>query len=223
MAFLRSADTAEPLTFGLDELSTGRTFAALAAEVSQAERRCAAGILLLDTTAPDVIRHGVEAPKVPGPYESEPYDMSVTGRDIRVVGGTYTDKPDAPIGPPVVDAWVRFRQVPDDPSLHAALLTQFTGHMPIAAAMRPHFGVGQRQAHRTLSTAINTITLSLHAEIRADRWMLYHHRSTFAGDGMTHAECRVHDEDGSHLASFTVDAMVRRFEGSDVVDERRTL
>ena len=27
--------------------------------------------------------------------------------------------------------------------------------------------------------------------------MLYHHLSTFAGDGMTHAECRVHDEGGA--------------------------
>ena len=46
--------------------------------------------------------------------------------------------------------------------------------------------------------------------------MLYHHRSTFAGDGMTHAECRVHDEDGARsLASFTVDAMVRAFADPD--------
>jgi acyl-CoA thioesterase II len=223
MTFLRSSDTAEPLAFGLDELAAGRTFTTLGVDVSQAKRRCAAGILLLDTTAADVIRHGVEAPKVPGPYDSEPYDMSVTGRDIRVVGGVYSGDPEAPIGPPVIDTWVRFRQVPEDPSLHAALLAQFTGHMPIAASMRPHLGVGQDQAHRTLSTAINAINLSLHAEIRADRWMLYHHLSTFAGDGMTHAECRVHDEDGGLLASFTVDAMVRRFQGGDVVDEQRTL
>ena len=73
----------------------------------------------------------------------------------------------------------------------------------------PHAGIGQDQAHRTLSTAINAISLSIHREVRADRWMLYHHRSTFAGDGMTHAECRVYDEDGDVLASFTVDAMVR--------------
>jgi hypothetical protein len=41
--------------------------------------------------------------------------------------------------------------------------------------------------------------------------MRYHHRSTVAGDGMTHAECRVTDEAGAALASFTVDAMVRAF------------
>ena len=145
--------------------------------------------------------------------------MSVTGRDVRIVDGAYTDDPAAPVGPPVLDAWVRFREVPDDPYLHAGLLAQFTGHVSIAAALRPHEGIGQHQAHRTLSTAINAIALSLHGEVRADRWMLYHHLSTFAGDGMTHSECRVHDEAGGLLASFTVDAMVRAIPGRD--DDRR--
>jgi acyl-CoA thioesterase len=124
----------------------------------------------------------------------------------------------------MLDAWVRFRDVPDDPYLHAGLLAQFTGHLSIAAAMRPHAGIGQRDAHRTLSTAINAIALSLHADVRADRWMLYRHLSTFGGDGMTHAECRVHDEAGALVASFTVDAMVRRFpSGAGEVDERAAL
>ena len=51
------------------------------------------------------------------------------------------------------------------------------------------------------------------ADVRADRWMLYHHLSTFAGDGMTHSECRVHTADGALVASFSVDAMVRAFGG----------
>jgi acyl-CoA thioesterase II len=114
--------------------------------------------------------------------------------------------------------------VPSDPAIHAALLAQLTGHLSIAAALRPHAGVGQDQAHRTLSTAINAIALSIHAEVRADRWMLYLHRSTSAAAGMTHSECRVHDEDGGLLASFTVDAMVRAFtDPSKAVDERSAL
>jgi acyl-CoA thioesterase II len=211
MVFTRAADAREPYAIELDEVSAGRTFTALAARAVQGGRTCAAGTLLLDATAPDVIRHADPASDVPGPYEAVPFDMAVTGRDLRVVDGAYTGDPDAPVGPPELAAWVRFRDVPDDPPLHAGLLAQFTGHMPIAAALRPHAGVGQDQAHRTLSTAINAISLSLHAEVRADRWLLYHHRSTFAGDGMTHAECRVYDEDRALVASFTVDAMVRAF------------
>ena len=192
--------------------------------MSQDGRQCAVATLLLDQTAPDVIRHAAAPLATVGPYESEPCDMSVTGRDVRVVDGAYTGDPNAPAGPPVLDAWVRFREVPDDPCLHAGLLAHFTGHLSIAAALRTHEGVGQSEAHRTLSTAVNAIAIAFHGEVRADRWMLYHHLSTFAGDGMTHSECRVHDQAGGLLASFAVDAMVRRFEGDrTTVDERTAL
>jgi acyl-CoA thioesterase/uncharacterized protein (DUF427 family) len=224
MAFLRAADARSPIQLRLDELNAGRTFTCLSVHASQGDRLCASGILLLDVTAEDVIRHSAPAPEVAGPYDSEAYDMSVTGRDVRVVDGAYTNDPGAPVGPPVIDAWVRFRDVPDDPALNAGLLAQFTGHMSIAAGLRPHAGIGQLQSHRTLSTAINAIALSVHGPIRADRWMLYHHESTFAGDGMTHSACRVHDDDGRMLASFGVDAMVRKFAASSgAVDERTSL
>ena len=52
--------------------------------------------------------------------------------------------------------------------------------------------------------------------------MLYHHQSTFAGDGMTHAECRVHAEGGELLASFNVEAMVRPFPGGGGARDERT-
>lgn len=222
MVFMRPADARHPVNFDLEELTAGRTFTALAVHAGQGGRRCATGTLLLDVTAPDVIRHGARPPDVPGPYDTEPYDMGVTGRDVRIVDGAYTDDPDAPVGPPVLDAWVRFREVPDEPYLHAGLLAQFTGHLSIAAALRPHPGIGQAAAHRTLSTAVNAITLSLHREVRADRWMLYHHHSTFAGDGMTHSACRVHDEDGELLASFSVESMVRGFPGGATAADSRT-
>lgn len=224
LAFTRPADARNPLDIELDELSAGRTFTTLAARVTQDSRLCAAGTLLLDRTGLDVVRHAVAAPDVPGPGAAPPVDMGVTGRDVRVVGGAYTGDPDAPPGPPVLDAWVRFRVLADDPHLHAGLLAQFTGHLSIAAALRPHAGIGQDQAHRTLSTGINAITISFHGPVRADRWMLYHHLSTFAGDGMTHSECRVHDEDGALLASFSVEAMVRGFtDRTGPADDRTAL
>jgi acyl-CoA thioesterase-2 len=222
MLFLRGTDAARTLDFELEELSAGRTFTGVSVHVRQGGRCCAAGTLLLDTTAPPVVRHAADAPDVPGPYDCPPYDMGVTGRDLRVVDSAYTNDSDAPLGPPLIDCWVRFRQVPEDPAIHAGLLAQFTGHIPIAAALRPHGGVGQDQAHRTLSMGINAINLSLHREVRADRWMLYRHLSTYAGDGMTHAECRVHDEDGQLLASFSVDAMVRAFGNADRSRDERT-
>ena len=223
MVFMRAASVSEPLRVQLVELSGGRNFTTLGVHVKQADKLCASGILLLDAMAKDVMRHAVAPPDTPGPYASEPYDMSVTGRDIRFVDAAYTGDPNAPIGPPVISAWLRYRKVPEAPHMHAALLAHFTGHVSIAAAMRPHAGIGQSQAHRTLSTAINAINISFHAQVRADRWMLYRHHSTFAGDGMTHSECRVHNGEGELLASFTVDSMVRAMASDRPVDERTSL
>jgi acyl-CoA thioesterase len=223
MIFMRAASVTEPLRFQLKELSGGKSFSSLAVSVLQGERLCASGTLLLDVTAPDVMRHAAAAPAVPGPYASEPYDMSLTGRDLRFVDNAYTGDADAPVGPAHIDAWVRYRKLTDDPYLHAALLVQLTGHVSIAAAMRPHAGIGQSQAHRTLSTAINAIYVSLHAAVQADEWMLYRHLSSFAGDGITHSECRVHNQQGALLASFCVDAMVRRFAAERSVNDRTSL
>lgn len=223
MTFPRPADAGSPYELEVDAAAVGRTFSTFGVRAVQGGRVCGLGTVLLDATAASVIRHAEPVGDVAGPYDSAPFDMGVTGRDLRVVDAAYTGDPEAPVGPPVIDAWLRFRAVPDDQAIHAALLAQFTGHMAIAAALRPHAGIGQDQAHVTLSTAINAISLSIHRDVRADRWMLYRHRSTFAGDGMTHAECRVHDEDGAHLASFTVDAMVRAFDDPSRGDARTAL
>jgi acyl-CoA thioesterase II len=215
MVFLRAANANVPVELVLDEVTSGRTFTAYTARVEQGGRVCASGTLLLGVPAADVVQHAERATAgVPGPYDAVPYDMGVTGRDVRVVDAAYTDDPAAPVGPPAIDAWVRFRAVPDDPALHAGLLAQFTGHMSIAAALRPHAGIGQREAHRTISTAINAIAISFHADVRVDQWVLYRHLATVVAGGMAHAECRAHDQSGVLVASFTVDAMIRPLDRS---------
>ncbi len=220
MGFLRVADAAEPLDLELSELSNGRTFSAFRVDVRQGDRCCASGNLLLDATAPDVIRHGVEPAQVPAPQDCPAVDLGVAGQEVRVVDGAYSGDPDAPVGPAEIDAWVRVPDAPSDPAIGAALLAHFCGSMSIAAALRPHPGHGQDDAHHGLSTAVNAISLSLHAPVHPERWMLYQHRSTFAGDGMTHSECRVHDDTGTLLASFSVDAMVRSAAPSGVESAR---
>lgn len=222
MAFLRVADAAHPVDIELRPLTEGRTFSAYTAGAMQGGRLVAAGTLLLGVPAVDVVQHEPRLDGVTGPYDAVPYDMGVTGRDLRVVDAAYADDPGAPPGPPTIDAWVRFRAVPDDPGMHAGLLAQFTGHMSIAAALRPHAGVGQSEAHRTISTAINAIAISFHADVRMDRWVLYRHLATVVHDGMAHSECRVHDEAGALLASFSVDAMIRPLE-RHAVDARTAL
>jgi len=221
--FTRGADPNQPIDFTVEAHTNGRTMSTLGVRVTQAERLCAVGTVLLGTIAPDVIRHAAAAPDVAGPYDSEPYDMRVTGRDLRIVDGAYTGDPQAPVGPPVLDAWLRYRGVPDRPELRAAIVAHFTGHLSIAAALRPHAGIGEHDAHRTLSTAINAIHVSFHADPQPHEWLLYRHLSTFAGDGMTHAECRVFGPAEALVASFSVEAMVRRFDGKPASTDDRSV
>jgi acyl-CoA thioesterase len=220
MVFARPVDTSGEYEIMLDPISDGRTFACIAARALQHERVCATGTLLLDITAPDVIRHAITLPDDPGPAEAEPYGPLIRGAEIRISGGLDTS-PQATPRPAVLDAWIRFEDVPDDPAVSAGLLALPTGALSIATALLPHEGIGQDQAHQSLSTAVNAITLSLHASARPDRWMRYHHRSTHAGGGMTHSVCDVRDHEGSPLASFAVDAMVRHMAAGTPTGARR--
>ncbi len=66
---------------------------------------------------------------------------------------------------------------------HRALLAFATDGFLIGTAMRPHAGVGQAQAHRTLSTGVVSRTLTFHEPGATRSWMLLRHRATFAGGG----------------------------------------
>jgi acyl-CoA thioesterase len=77
--------------------------------------------------------------------------------------------------------------------------------------MRPHDGVGQGQAHRTLSTGVIAHTLTFHERARADRWMLIANQSVYAGNGRTYGQGNVFAQDGKLLASFAQESMIRRF------------
>ena len=210
MIFSKAAAFDAPLDLHVDVLRPGRTFSTIEVRVSQDDALRSTGLLLLDSGAPDVFRGAAEMPSVPGPYESEPLDMRVTGRDLRVVDGAYSPDPDR-VGPPEIHTWVRFRDAPAEPYLHAALLAQSTTHWTIAAAMRPHKGFGEADAHVTLSTGIMSVSIAFHDDVDVTEWLLYANPSTYAGRGLAQGEGRVFTQDGRLVASYSVQAMIRGF------------
>ena len=52
--------------------------------------------------------------------------------------------------------------------------------------MRPHEGVGQAQAHVTLSTGVVSHTLTFHEPFAASDWVLLAHSSPYAGRGRSY-------------------------------------
>jgi acyl-CoA thioesterase-2 len=217
--FNRAASARFELEFSVRPLHRGRTFSSLAVDVRQDGKLCAPAIVLLDDNAPDLIHHGAVMPDVAGPADSVPLDMGVTGRDIRIVGGAYAGDPEL-TGPPEIHAWVRYREVPQAQYMHQALVAHCSGLFQIAAAMRPHPGYGQDQAHRTLSTANIAIHVTFHEDIDATQWILLANVSTHASKGLTFGTGNAFDQRGNHLATYTVQGMVRPMPASAEAEQR---
>ena len=79
--------------------------------------------------------------------------------------------------------WTRFPGAPDDPTTDQALLAFATDGFLIGTAMRPHPGVGQAQAHVTLTTGVISHTITFHEPFAARDWLLLSHHSPYAGPG----------------------------------------
>jgi len=210
MIFSKAASFDDPLDVGVEVVRGGRTFSTVEVRIGQAEQLRSIGVLLMDASAPDVVRGAAAMPDLPGPLEAVPLDMGVTGRELRVVDGAYDPDPDR-VGPPEIHTWVRFRDAPAEPYLHAALLAQSTTHWTIAAALRPHAGFGERDAHVTLSTGIMTCSLALLDEVDVSDWLLYANPAVYAGRGLAQGEGRVFTADGRLVATYSVQAMIRGF------------
>ncbi len=211
MTFAKAAAFDAPVDVDVEILRGGRTFSTVEAKVNQHGQLRSAGLLLLDVGAPDVIRGGTPMPDVAGPADSVALGrFRTTGRDIRVVDGAYDPDPDR-VGPPQINVWCRFRRAPDESYMHTALMAQSTTHWTIAAAMRPHPGIGEAQAHVTLSTGIMAITMAFHDEVDVTGWLLYTNTAIHAGRGLAQGEGHVFTEDGDLVASYTLQAMIRAF------------
>jgi acyl-CoA thioesterase II len=210
MAFPKAATFDEPIELSVEPLRLGRTFSTLSVRGEQSGTLVSPAVVLMASDSEEVIQDAVSMPEAAGPEESEPYEMRVIGRAVRVVDGAYSPDPDR-IGPPELYAWLRFRDDPTELYLRRALLTQATTHWTIAAAMRPHPGVGEADAHVSLSSAPMSLGISFHDDAPLDQWFLYANRATWSGRGLCHGEGQVFSRDGRLLASYTVDAMLRRF------------
>lgn len=212
--FARPVRVGTPVELSVDTVHDGRSFCTLVVTVAQGERRCAAITALLDVPGPDLLRHRTISPDS-SPADALPCDMPLDGRELRLVGLADPNDP-AEVGPPRIEAWLRYASVPDRADLRKALLAQFTGHLSISTAMRPYPGIGTAQAHRTISTAVMDLHVAFHEPVEWDGWIRYDHHSTAAGAGMSYARGQVCDDMGRLLASFSQHSMIRNLDASAI-------
>lgn len=201
--FARGASPEAPVELAVDPVHSGRAFASSSVTISQGERVCARALVLLTAEEPDFIRHAEPAPGLAPPVDA----LGDGTWQVRVVGDVDIADPDA-VGPAELDVWTRFDGATGDPLLDQALLAFATDGFLIGTAMRPHDGVGQAQAHRTVSTGVITHTLTFHEPVDAGSWTLLRHRSPYAGHGRSYGSADVFGASGL-VASFVQDAMIR--------------
>jgi acyl-CoA thioesterase len=214
--FVSAADPDMPLEFTVTPVRAGRSFASATVGVQQGEKIRTHCTVLLDAPQPDLVRRDTPAGPVAGPETAGPEaSLALPGREVRIIHCADINDPDE-VGPPVVDAWLRYDEVPAADDLRRAMLAHFTGHLGISTALRPHPGLGTAQAHHTLSTAPMGIGITFHDPVRWDGWLRYHHEATFVGAGTAHIRGQISTRAESLIASFTQDAMIRAFDTGPV-------
>ncbi len=202
--FSRAASPDTPMDISVEPIHAGRAFASSTVTTSQGDRVCTKSIVLMTADEADFIRHGDAAPTLSPPPAAEADGTW----QVQVHGGVDISDPDA-VGPAELDVWTRFDGAPGVPLLDQSLLAFATDGFLIGTAMRPHAGVGQAQAHKTVSTGVITHTLTFHEPVMAGDWMLLRHSSPYAGRGRTYGRADVFSTSGVLIASFVQDAMVR--------------
>ena len=141
-------------------LHAGRSFASVTVTARQDGRPCARGLLLLDRDTPDLIRHQAAMPRRARPRaRPRPTTWASPAASCASSAAPTPATPTRPSARPSCFAWLRYREAPPEPYLNQALVAHFTGHLSIATAMRPHAGLGEAMAHRTLSTGVLALTM----------------------------------------------------------------
>lgn len=218
--FLRPGDLTLPITFSVDRIHDGRSFATRRTQASQD------GVPILSMIAsfqtPDGgLEHQADAPVgLPDP-EDVPSDADLL----------------APVDHPIAQAWARDRAfdlrhvdspvyfsvegeqvahqavwmratgpLPDDPDLHRAALLYASDYTLLESVYRRH---GTPLATPGLKVASLDHAMWWHRPARADEWLLYVQESPNARGGRGLALGRIYDRDGVLVASVAQEGMVR--------------
>jgi acyl-CoA thioesterase len=226
-SFSRPVSRATPIDLTLDRFYAGRAFGTDTVTITQGGKNSARVQLLTSAPEPDLLRHADTMPSVTEPDGCAPFVAAGSGADgveLREVGDADYVASDHDVRPPRLQLWIRATVPLPDPLANQALLCAGTGTMLIGTAMLPHVGIGQEQAHRTISTGVVGHTVTFHEPVELEDWLLLDQESIFGGRGRVHGRARVFSRDGRLVASYVQDAMIRNFtDGKDHSAQSNTI
>jgi len=206
--FARSGRVSVPMELQVDTLQSGRTLGTSVVTFIQEDRAIATATVMLHAPDPDAIRHQAAMPDVPAPGDAgvrvdvrPPYEIGT------VIASELATADD--VAPAELPMWVRFPGVPADETIGQAMLAFVTNFQIIGIAMRPVAGLSVEQSHLTVSTGVLTHTMSFHEPFDAGDWLLLDQDVPYAGRGRCYGRGSVYTRDGSLVASFCQEGMIR--------------
>ena len=210
-SYLRAVQPGEPAEVVVTTLHAGGQLATATAAMTQAGRTCAHAQVLLGPLAADVVRHqeGVAPTAAPDDVpEATTGGLAGMPGEWRVVGGIDTHRADQAL-PAELAAWRRAPGLAATGVPAEVLLAHDVNAALVGTALLPHEGMGMDMAHASLDAVITSSHIVFHDRVDLEDWVLLDHTSTYAGGGWCFGRGTASGADGSLLASFTLEAMLR--------------
>jgi acyl-CoA thioesterase-2 len=209
--FLLGGKPGVPIRFVVDRIRDGRTFTTRRV-VAHQQGQAIFSLEASFTLPEDGISHQEPMPRVDGPeglpdWEQVRRDAPPPAREgpieIRICD------PDRQLSlepqPPYRQVWIRTRgQLPEDPVLHAALMTFASDRGMLSIVERFH-----GMARNRHSTASLDHTIWFHRRPRWEGWMLYSTMSPAAHNARALILGKMHAQNGDLMASIAQEGLVR--------------
>lgn len=223
--FLAGGDDTRDIRYAVESLADGRSFSTRRIEVRQGGRLLAVSIASFQQASDagpeaSAMEHQEPMPPAPDPGSlrdvagalagvPEPYApvCIVHGPiELRHTQGNLYAAPD-PTPAATQTVWLRSRrQLPEDPTIHAAFLAYASDYSILEPVLRRH---GTSWADPRLRQASLDHSIWFHRPGRADQWVLHAGHSPSACGGRGLGLGRMYAADGTLLASIAQEGMLR--------------
>ncbi|MBO0855589.1 MAG: thioesterase family protein [Nocardia sp.] len=200
--FPREGKPDEPLEYHVRVHHQGRTFATTSIVAQQASGVVATASVSMHAPGdgPQLQHTEPVPPVLPAEHKA---DIGILPWDTRTV----VDLDDTGSGTPEYEMWMRTPEV--DSALAPALTAYATDLTLIGTALRPLEGVCQRGNGTAFHSAVTSHTVWFHRPFRTDEWLLLRQSSPVMAQARCFGRGDVLTENGSPVASFAQEAMVR--------------
>jgi acyl-CoA thioesterase II len=209
--FAKEGRADDPVQYQVTRQNEGRSFATLTITARQPRGVLATGSVSMHIAEDGPARQSTEA--VPALLDEKHHaELDLIPWETRCA-----DDLNAPsAGPPRLEVWMRTPAV--DAEFAPALTAYATDLTLIGTALRPLEGLNHRGNGTAFTSAVTSHTIWFHRPFRTDRWLLLRQHSPVLAHGRCFGRGDVLTEDGSLVASYGQEALLRFRDAGDRVN-----